>query len=99
MGKSNWRIPPTLLGIAALVRVLGRASPGRSVLGALLIVAAALLPIGVAVATGLLIGSIPAAVSTGLDSSAGQDLLVLLAVVGGLVLAHQVVTPLLTTLG
>jgi ATP-binding cassette, subfamily B, bacterial len=98
MGK-NRRIPPTLSGIAALVRVLAKASPGRSALGVLLIVAAALLPIGVAVATGLLIGSIPAAVSAGLDSSAGQELLVLLAVVGGLVLAQQVVTPLLTTLG
>jgi ATP-binding cassette subfamily B protein len=92
-------IPPTLLGIAALVRVLAKTSPGRSALGVLLIVAAALLPIGVATATGLLIGSIPTAVSAGLDSGAGRQLLVLLAVVGGLVLVQQIVTPLLATLG
>ena len=92
-------IPPTLRGIIALLRVLPKVSPGRSALGALLIIAAALLPIGVATATGLLIGSIPAAVSEGLDSETGRQMLVLLAVVGGLVLAQQIVSPLLTTLG
>ena len=92
-------IPPTLQGIIALLRVLPKVSPGRSALGALLILAAALLPIGVAMATGLLIGSIPDAVREGLASDTGRQMLTLLAVVGGLVLAQQIVAPLLTTVG
>jgi ATP-binding cassette subfamily B protein len=88
----------TMRGIAALVRVLAKANPGRSALGLLLILAAALLPIVVAVTTGLLIGAIPGAVKEGLDAGAGRQMLALLAVVGGLVLVQQIVTPLLTTL-
>lgn len=60
--------------------------------GAVLV--SAVLPVAIAVATGLLVGSIPAALGTGLDSPPGRTTLSLLAAVTALVVAQRVVTPL-----
>ncbi len=92
-------VPPTLQGILALVRVLPKVSPVKACAGALGIVAAALLPIAVATATGLLIGASPAALHGGFSSPAGHHLIFLLVVAGVLVLAQQAVGPMLMTLG
>ncbi|MFL6119637.1 ABC transporter ATP-binding protein [Actinophytocola sp.] len=59
----------------------------------------ALVPIAVAMTTGLLIGSIPDAVEGGASSEAGRQMLVLLATVSALVLAQHITTPVLTALG
>ncbi|GAB3892898.1 ABC transporter ATP-binding protein [Kibdelosporangium lantanae] len=92
-------LPPTLRGILALLRLLPRVSRVRTALGALGITLASLLPIAVALATGLLFGSVSGVLDTGLSSPAGQHMLALLALTGGLVLAQQVVTPLMAALG
>jgi ATP-binding cassette, subfamily B, bacterial len=67
--------------------------------GALGIAVASVFPIMVAGGTGLLIGSTPGAVAGGLSSPAGRHMLMLLAVVGGLVLIQQALTPLLVAWG
>ena len=95
----NRGLPPSLRGILALLRLLFAADRFGALLGALGIVAASLLPLAVAVATGLLIGSIPGAVAGGLSSPAGRHSLVLLAATGGLALAQQILTPVLAALG
>lgn len=92
-------VPPTILGIIALMRVLPKVSPGKSAAGAVGVVAAALLPIAVATATGVLIGAAPAALHGGFASAAGHHLIVLLVVAGVLVLAQQAFGPMLMTLG
>jgi ATP-binding cassette subfamily B protein len=97
--SSRVSLPPTIRGILALLRLLPGVGRVRTALGALGIALASLLPIAVALATGLLFGSVPGVLATGVSSPAGQHMLVLLAVTGGLVLAQQVVTPLMTALG
>ncbi|HUQ39056.1 MAG TPA: ABC transporter ATP-binding protein [Acidimicrobiales bacterium] len=56
------------------------------------------LPSAFTLATGGLVGAVPAAVEHGLDSGPGRHLLVLLAVVAGLFVAQQVVSPVLNVL-
>lgn len=92
-------LPPSPAGILALLRLLFAADRFKVLCGALGIVAASLLPLAVAVATGLLIGSIPGALAGGLSSPAGRHTLVLLAATGALALAQQVLAPLLAALG
>ncbi len=92
-------VPAALKGILALMRVLPTVSPAKAAVGAFGIVAAALLPIAVATATGLLIGAAPAALHGGFSSPPGHHLIIALVVVGVLVLAQQAVGPMLMTLG
>jgi ATP-binding cassette subfamily B protein len=92
-------VPPALGGILALLRLLPGVNRTKTVIGVVGIVVVSLFPIAVAMATGLLIGSIPHAIADGTSSEAGRQMLALLATVGGLVLAQQVTTPVLTTLG
>src|ERR1041384_6937928 len=87
-------LPRTLKGIFTLLRLLPSVNRAGTIAGAAGIVLAAGLPIAGAVATGLLIGAIPGALAAGFSSAAGQHLFTLLAVVGGLVLAQQIVSPL-----
>ena len=86
-----------------MLALLPRLHPWHHWLFALVIVASAILPIAVAVLTGLLVGSIPAAVAAGFDSSAGRYSLNLLAIVAGLVILLRLNMPLqaalATTLG
>lgn len=83
-----------MAGILAVVRLLPRIHPVTAWLFALTVLTAAALPITVAVVTGLLVGSIPAAVTGGLDSAAGRTTLTLLALVTALVITQRVVTPI-----
>jgi ATP-binding cassette, subfamily B, bacterial len=96
-------IPPAVAGILAVLRMLPRVDRWKPWLFALGIVASSILPIGTALLTGLLVGSIPAAVGGGFDSEAGRSILGLLAAVAGLVLLMRVLAPiqgaLATTLG
>jgi ATP-binding cassette, subfamily B, bacterial len=89
--------------ILTLIRLLPRLHPWQPWLFALGIVASASLPIAIAVLTGLLVGSIPAAVAAGFDSAAGRHTLYLLATVAGLVILLRLSLPLqaalATTLG
>ena len=92
-------VPPALAGILALLRLLPGVNRTKTVIGIVGIVMVSLFPIAVALTTGLLIGSLPGAVTGGTSSEAGRQMLALLATVGGLVLAQQITTPVLTTLG
>jgi ATP-binding cassette subfamily B protein len=85
---------PAVTGIVAVVRLLPRVHRGASWLLAAAVVVSAALPIGIAVLTGLLVGSIPAAVGGGFDSPAGRTTLGLLAAVAALVVAQRVLAPL-----
>jgi ATP-binding cassette, subfamily B, bacterial len=86
-------LPPALTGILAVLRLLPRVNRVQPWLFALGVVAVAMLPIAIAVATGLLVGSIPAAVGGGTDSPAGRTTLGLLAAMAALVVALRVLTP------
>lgn len=97
--RVKFGIPPTLRGIVTLLRLLPRVNRAKAVFGAIGIAAVSILPIAVAMATGVLIGSIPGVQAEGADSAAGEHLVTLLAVLGALVLTQQVATPVLTALG
>lgn len=86
-------LPPALTGILAVLRLLPRVDRVQPWLFALGVVAVALLPIAIAVATGLLVGSIPAALDGGIESAAGGTTLGLLAAVAALVVAQRVLNP------
>lgn len=76
-----------------LLRLLARVSPGYSaVLGALLALAA-LLPVGLAISVGLLVGTIPDAARDGTVSAAYHRSLLVLLVVGILFLVQQSLPP------
>ncbi len=94
--RRRFRLPPAIRGIAALLRLLPRVNRTTALLGAVCIAAVSLLPIAVAMATGLLIGAIPGVADGG---TAGTGLVTLLVVLGALVLAQQITTPVLTALG
>src|SRR5690606_25623018 len=66
--RRRWRptLPPAVAGILAVLRLLPRVHQVGTWLFAVGVVASAVLPPAVAVATGLLVGSIPAAVDGGL---------------------------------
>lgn len=93
------KIPPTVRGIVSLLRLLPRVNRAKAVLGLVGVLLAAVLPVAGAVVTGLLVGSIHAALHGGLSSPAGRHTFVLLGAAGGLVLAQQVLAPVLTALG
>ncbi|MED7954973.1 ABC transporter ATP-binding protein [Kitasatospora sp. NPDC058406] len=97
--KRRPRLSPTIHGIFNLLRLLPRVNRAKAVLGAFGVLVSAVLPVAVAVVTGLLIGSIGATLDAGLSSPAGHHTIVLLAVSGGLVLVQQTLAPLLTALG
>jgi ATP-binding cassette subfamily B protein len=92
-------IPPTLTGVFALMRLLPAVNRAKAASTAFGIALASLLPIAVATATGMAIGTIPDTVNAGLSSTAGRHLITWLAVVGGLALAQQILSPVVKTLG
>ncbi|HWI64705.1 MAG TPA: ABC transporter ATP-binding protein/permease, partial [Symbiobacteriaceae bacterium] len=92
------KLPPAVAGILAVLRILPRISRWKPWLFGLGIAANAALPVGMALLLGLLVGSIPAAVSGGFDSEAGRSALGLLAAIAGLSVVMRVLNPLLSTL-
>jgi ATP-binding cassette subfamily B protein len=91
-------VPPVLAGLFALLRLLPAVNRAKVVAGLFGIALASLLPIAVATATGRLIGAIPVAPGAALSSTAQRQLLVWLAVVGSLVLAQQILSPVVKTI-
>src|ERR1041384_1596361 len=89
------RPPPTAQGILAVLRVLPRVSRARTALLVGGVVVSAVLPIAIAVLTGLFIGAIPEAAGAGMDSPAGDRLLTLLAAAAVLFLVERMTGPLL----
>lgn len=92
------RLPPSVAGILTVIRLLPRLHPVTPWLLWLGVLAAAVLPVAAAVSTGLLVGSIPAAVDGGLDSPAGRHTLTLLAATAAFVIGRLAVEPLNTAL-
>ncbi|NKE60085.1 ABC transporter ATP-binding protein [Lentzea sp. PSKA42] len=88
-------LPPTAKGILAVLRVLPRVSRPRTALLAGGVVVSAVLPIGIFVLTGLLIGDLPGAARDGADSLAADRVGTLLVTVGIVILIERLTTPLL----
>lgn len=88
-------LPPTAKGILAVLRVLPRVSRPRTALLAGGVVVSAVLPIGIAVLTGLLIGAIPGAARDGADSPAADRVGTLLVAVAITILVERLTSPLL----
>lgn len=80
--------------IRALLAYLPRADLGKTVKLAVLVLLNGLTPVVFIVASGLLVGSVPAAVQAGSGSPEADRLVVLLAVTGVVFALRQVVTPL-----
>ena len=91
-------LPPALSGILAVLRLLPRVSVPMTIGLAVGVAVSTLLPLGFTVESGFLVGSIPPAVRTGLDSSAGRHTLVLLAGAALLIVGERQMAPLLTAL-
>ena len=91
-------LPPALTGLWALLRILPKVNRQKALLGFAGIILASALPVAVTIATGLLIGAIPAAVRGGLDSTDGRAMLTLLTVAATVVLLERIVAPVLRTL-
>lgn len=88
-------LPPTAKGILAVLRVLPRVSRPRTALLAGGVVVSAVLPIGIAVLTGLLIGAIEGAARDGADSAAAGRVGTLLVAVAITILVERLTSPLL----
>jgi ATP-binding cassette, subfamily B, bacterial len=93
---SNWffakvRMIKDILSVLNLLPTINR---WKSLLFMLNILASSLLPVGIAILTGLLIGSIPPAIAGGFESEAGQITINLLIALAGLILLLRVLAPL-----
>ncbi|HUZ03707.1 MAG TPA: ABC transporter ATP-binding protein [Thermomicrobiaceae bacterium] len=95
-----WRrqLSPTLAGTLAVLRLLPAVSRFKTALLAAGVLVATLLPIGVTVVTGVLVGSIPTAVQAGQGSAAAQATLTLLAVAAVLIVGARLLGPFLAAL-
>ncbi|MFD2080073.1 ATP-binding cassette, subfamily B/ATP-binding cassette, subfamily C [Actinopolymorpha cephalotaxi] len=91
----RWPGFESIRGIPILLRLLPSVSRRLSVLLGVGVLLAAALPVAAIALTGLLVGSIPAAVRGGLDSAAGHRTLDLLVAVGVLIVVQRFVAPLL----
>src|SRR5947209_19014089 len=87
-----WQIPPALAGILPVVRLLPDASGPLSLLLLLGIIAATVLPLLLTILTGVLVGSVPAAVRSGLDSPAGRHTLMLLGLAAVVIVLSRILT-------
>jgi ATP-binding cassette, subfamily B, bacterial len=94
----NFRIPPALQGLWAIVRLLPRIDRRRTIIFWAACAAQAALPLGAIVAMGALIGAAAAAAGDGLGSPGGRTALLLLVVVAVLMLASAVNGVALSTL-
>jgi ATP-binding cassette subfamily B protein len=98
LARPAWLGSPAVAGTLAVLRLLPRVSRPLTWLLLVATAIASVLPIAVTVATGLLVGSVPAAVAGGTGSPAMGRSLGLLAVAGALVAAIRVLGPLQTAL-
>jgi ATP-binding cassette, subfamily B, bacterial len=81
--------------LLAVIRLLPRVHLGKTLLFAIGVLAASVLPLAVVVFTGLLVGSIPEALAGGFDSTAGQYTISLLVGMAVLIVLMRVNNPLL----
>ena len=90
-----WRRPlsPAVAGVFALLRLFPTVSRSRTLLLAASIIVSTIVPLAITVVTGLLVGSIPAAVEDGLSSAAGNRAITLVAAAAVLIVAVRVVGP------
>lgn len=95
-----WRrpLPPGLRGALVLLRLLPTVSLPLTILLALAVLVSAALPIAVTVVSGLLVGSIPAAVRGGLASPAGQRAITFLIAAAVLIVVGRILGPFRSTL-
>ena len=93
-----WSASPTVAGTLAVLRLLPAVGGAKTTLLAIGVLASTVLPLAATVVTGLLVGSVPAAVTGGLASPAGHGALALLAAVGLLIVAERVLGPFLAAL-
>lgn len=91
------RLSRSVRGVLAILRLLPRLNPRLTAVLAVTILLTAALPLVAAVLTGLLIGSIPAAVAGGAGSAAMTQTTWLLIVIGVLVLVDRAVAPIAKT--
>jgi ABC-type multidrug transport system fused ATPase/permease subunit len=96
--RVRWPSSPALDGTIAVLRLLPRVDVGRTALLGAATLTSAILPIATGVAMGFLVGSVPAAVASGLDSPAGRTMLVWFGLISVLTLAARVLGPLQFTL-
>ncbi len=94
----RWSASPTVAGTLAVLRLLPAVDGAKTVLLAAGVLAATALPLAATVVTGLLVGSVPAAVKGGLASAAGHIALSLLAAVGLLIVVERLLGPFLAAL-
>jgi ATP-binding cassette, subfamily B, bacterial len=87
-----------LANILAVIQLMPRVSVWKSVLFAVGVIVNSVLPVAIALLTGLLVGSIPAAVEGGFDSASGQVALNLLAGAAGFFVLQRILSPLLAAL-
>jgi len=95
-GRFRLRLPrpsPAVAGVWAVLRLLPRISPWLTILLAAVVLVSSSLPLAVTVVAGLLVGSVPAAVGTGLDSPAGQRTLALLGLAALLIVVERLLAP------
>ncbi len=86
-------LPPALTGTLILLRLLPMVSLPLTILLGWAVLVSAAFPIAVTVVSGLLVGSIPAAVRSGLASPAGQRSVALLVAITLLIVAVRVLVP------
>ncbi len=78
----------------ALIRYLPEADPRRSALVAVLVLVNGLLPVAFIIASGRLVGSVPAALRDGAGSPAASRLVALVALAGALFALRQIAAPI-----
>jgi ATP-binding cassette subfamily B protein len=76
-----------------LLKLLPKVSAPLTLLLFVIVLVGGLLPVALVIATGVLVGSVRGALEGGLDSSAGQNMMLALGLAGGMFLAQQVVAP------
>jgi len=93
--RRPWRrpLPATLLGTLVLLRLLPGVSVPLTALLAVGVLVSAALPIALTVVSGLLVGSIPAAVQSGVASPAGQRSLAFLIAAALLIVVVRLLGP------
>src|SRR5450432_3954873 len=85
-------------GVFALLRLLPRVNRFKTWWGLILVLLAAVLPVAMAVVSGVLIGGLPLAVRYGLHSAPGRRIVWLLVIVGCLVVLQRIAEAVLGAL-
>ncbi|HET7077477.1 MAG TPA: ABC transporter ATP-binding protein, partial [Chloroflexia bacterium] len=88
------RLPPALAGVLAVLGLLPRVSARLTAALAIIVVLCAAGPLALTIVAGQLVGAVPAAVRAGLDSPAGEHVLVLLGFAALLIIAQRLLVPL-----